>query len=315
MVDRKKSKSTGPKTRSGKSVSSLNAVSHGLTSQRVLPDEVKMVDDFINELTAYYKPQSPLEILQIQRISFCRAKLAKLIDIEVAGREMARREIQHHPELIFEKLLQFSQKVKNLALKSIQGESVLEGLGLSQRGLTRIGQEIEGFMGDLQSEDELPKSFPFLCIYLNKTKFTKEQNESIGLDQRLMIFAEKVRNLDQINVTSLHEQGGFESALLAIERASRIEEMARREQKRQTGYGVGGYRHVVQNDLEVIRLFAESFKQLPLVLQSFEEMKTWMLRSTDLNAQESERMIKYQTMLEKRLSTAIGELLALQKIR
>ena len=43
-------------------------------------------------------------------------------------------------------------------------------------------------------------------------------------------------------------------------------------------------------------------------------MKSWMLRSVDLSAQESERMMRYQVMLEKRLSTAIGELLMLQKI-
>ncbi len=43
-------------------------------------------------------------------------------------------------------------------------------------------------------------------------------------------------------------------------------------------------------------------------------MRSWMLRSVDLNAQESERMMRYQAMLEKRLSTAMTELLALHKL-
>lgn len=86
-------RSTGPKSAQGKAKSSQNAVSHGLTSNRMMPDEVRMVEDSTYELTSYYKPESPLEVLQIQRIAFCRAKLAKLIDIEVAGREMARSQI------------------------------------------------------------------------------------------------------------------------------------------------------------------------------------------------------------------------------
>lgn len=49
-------------------------------------------------------------------------------------------------------------------------------------------------------------------------------------------------------------------------------------------------------------------------LNSYEEMKFWMLRSVDHSAQESERMMRYQVMLEKRLSTAIRELLALREI-
>ena len=80
---------TGPVSEAGKARSSLNAVSHGLTSSRVLPDEVQLVESYVRELTEHYEPQSPLEALQIQRIALCRAKLAKLMDIELAGRELA----------------------------------------------------------------------------------------------------------------------------------------------------------------------------------------------------------------------------------
>lgn len=82
MATVKKPKSTGPKSAAGKAKSSMNALSHGLTSTRVMPDEVQMVEEFAKELTDFYKPESPLEVLQIQRIAFCRAKLARLIDIE-----------------------------------------------------------------------------------------------------------------------------------------------------------------------------------------------------------------------------------------
>lgn len=88
-----------------------------------MPDEIRMVDEFTQELTLYYKPESPLEVLQIQRIAFCKAKLAKLIDIEVAGREIERRQIDLSPELVMQKLTQYPENLKNLTLASIKGES------------------------------------------------------------------------------------------------------------------------------------------------------------------------------------------------
>jgi len=116
MVTGKKAKSTGPKSAAGKAKSSQNAVSHGLTSNRVMPDEIRMVEEFTQELIHYYKPESPLEVLQIQRIAFCRAKLAKLIDMEVAGREIARRQIDLQPELVVQKLTQYSENSEALLL-------------------------------------------------------------------------------------------------------------------------------------------------------------------------------------------------------
>lgn len=76
-------RSGGPKTIEGKSRSSKNATFHGLTS--MVPsnsNEKALVDSYSKELIEYYKPESPLEQLQIQRIATCRAKLAYLYDLE-----------------------------------------------------------------------------------------------------------------------------------------------------------------------------------------------------------------------------------------
>ena len=159
MADQKTNKSTGPKTSAGKAIAARNATIHGLTSNQVLPDEVQMVDDFVKELAAYYKPQSPLEVLQIQRIAFCRAKLAKLMDIEVAGREIFRREIESNPALVFEKLNQYSPHLKHLATLELEDQSILKVLGLDKTTLQSIHREIREFAGGLESGDDLPKVF------------------------------------------------------------------------------------------------------------------------------------------------------------
>jgi hypothetical protein len=119
-----------------------------------------MVDEFVSELTAYYKPQAPLEVLQIQRIALCRAKLAKLIDIEIAGRELYRREIETHPELVFEKLTQYSDSLKYMAAKELRGESILKSLNIDKGTLHGIAKEIREFIGSIEIGSDFPKSFP-----------------------------------------------------------------------------------------------------------------------------------------------------------
>lgn len=316
MKSSKPRKSTGPKSTQGKAVSALNATTHGLTSGRALPDEIQMVDEFVSELTAYYKPQAPLEVLQIQRIALCRAKLAKLIDIEIAGRELYRREIETHPELVFEKLTQYSDSLKYMAAMELRGESIFKSLHLDKGTLQAIAKEIREFVGNIEGISDLPKAFPKLCAYLEKSKFRPDISDDFDIDEKLMVFTEIVK----INCVGLNESnkkikpGSYEAAILQMERMDQLVEKSKLKQDRHSQYGHEGYLRLLQTDLNVITDLASTVAHLKTFLQSYEEMKSWMLRSIDLNAQESERMMRYQTTLEKRLSTAIGELLELQKM-
>lgn len=314
--------STGPKTLEGKAKASQNAVSHGLTSNRVMPDEVRMVEEFTQELTQYYKPESPLEVLQIQRIAFCRAKLAKLIDLEVAGREIARRQIDLQPELVMQRLTQYPDNLRSLALATIKGESALSQLGLDEGLLHAIAKEIRGFVGTLEGESDLIPKFPKLCAYLSGIKPVTDQIEDMGVDQALMIVAERIRNLpmNQQPVPHAKPQKGpketkFEELMLNVQRSMRIDELAKRKTLRTKMPGVAGYHKAVEPDLQAIISLASVLDSVPTIVQSFQEMKSWMLRATDLQSEEADRMMKYQTMLERRLSSAIGELLELRKYR
>lgn len=311
----KKSRSGGPRTTKGKAKSAMNAVSHGLTSTRVMPDEVQMVQAFTHDLTEYYKPDSPLEVLQIQRIAFCRAKLAKLIDIELAAREMARREIELHPEKVMDRLTQYDQPLKAMALEVIAGIEPLGKFGLDAPTLAAIVQEIEGFVGVLEGEEDLPMAFPRLCAFLGGWVVAQDPFEDMGMDQKLMIFVQKIHNLRGNIKESAQPETDYEATLRQINRGSQFEEMAKRKVLRQKWPGKAGYHQSVDKDLQEIRSLASSFAGVGSVVQSFEEMKSWMLRSMDMNADDADRMMKYQAMLERRLSTAIGELLELRKHR
>lgn len=281
-----------------------------------MPDEIQMVDDFVKELTDYYKPLSPLEVLQIQRIALCRAKLAKLIDIEIAGRELYRRDVESHPELVFEKLTQYSDSLKYLAAMELQGQPILKTLHVDKSSLQLIVKEIREFVGVVESDADFPKYFPKLCVFLNKSKFFPAQSDDLGWDHKLSIFAEivRVKGIGFEEKNKKIQPGTYEAAVIQMDRMDRLVEKAKQNQQRSLQYDKDGYLRLLQDDFNVITDLADRVAQLKSVLQSYEEMKSWMLRSIDLNAQESERMMRYQTTLEKRLSTAIGELLELQKM-
>jgi len=293
----------------------MNAVSHGLTSTRVMPDEAQMVQEFTHDLTEYYKPESPLEVLQIQRIAFCRAKLAKLIDIELAGREMARKEIELHPAKVMDRLTQYSRSLKSMALEVIAGAEPLRKFGLDATTLAEIVQEMDGFVGVLEGEEDLPMAFPVLCAFLGGLVVAQDQIEDMGMDQRLTVFAQKIRNFREKIKSGDQQDAGIEEMWRQLGRDMQLEEMAKRKVLRQKFPGNAGYHQSVDRDLQEIRSLASSFAGVGSVVQSFEEMKFWMLRSMDMNAEDADRMMKYQTMLERRLSTAIGELLELRKHR
>ena len=98
-------KSGGPKSPAGKVKASKNAVTHGLTASSAHGAlEVANVKKYVDELVAYYKPKSPLELLQIERIALCRSKLARLYEVEQASLDLVINDMSTNPMLILERM-------------------------------------------------------------------------------------------------------------------------------------------------------------------------------------------------------------------
>lgn len=57
----------------------------------------------------------------------------------------------------------------------------------------------------------------------------------------------------------------------------------------------------------------QSYQKALGIAEQYQEIKGLMLRAISLPAAESDLLMRYQTTLERRLSSAIGELLALQR--
>ncbi len=319
-------KSTGPKTVAGKSRSALNAVSHGLTSARVLPDEVQMVEAFTRELSDYYQPHSPLEVLQIQRIAFCRAKLARLIDIEWAGRHLARSEIERKPELVMARLDQYPLRLRNLARLFLAGESPLEPLGLDAARFEQINREIDAYPGMFSSPQDLGEKLPALVSHLTGAYAAgrKKAREKLSpganfsrpsggseIESLLRSFSNSAESIANRLTADPEARGTFEELLKSV----RTPEELTPSNASAAPPSAIQYDALIRQYLRPIAYLAEDTARVPVVIQSYEQTREWMLRSADLTLEDADRMMKYQSMLERRLSTAIGELIELQKHR
>lgn len=326
----RKARSTGPVSAAGKSKSSLNALSHGLTSTRVLPDELQLVEQFERELTQHYSPQSPLETLQIQRIAFCRAKLAKLMDIEVAGRELARFDIDHRPEQTMQRLVQYPERLRQWALMLLSGRNPLDAIKIGEDELSAIHEEIlnaerptldpqgQTIDGEQAFERLLPKLSAFLHRTIDATVESNSRDAQFhrpSLLKALSYWCNQINALSSSLTPAGSHETAFEQMLQRVHLSEDFLSGSSHAADASAQYTPAQYNVLTRKALQVVADLAASLAQLPKVMQSFEQTKQWMLRAADLNADNADRMMKYQSMLERRLSTAIGELIELQKLR
>lgn len=136
-------RSGGPKSALGKAKSSQNSLQHGITSAAATTvNEQSMIDSFAKELDDFYEPQSPLEKLQIQRIAICRAKLAKLYEVEGARLEMRSNNLAHSTESIFKELPYVKGVVKGMVHEMALYDRLILPLGLSLVALKEIAKEV-----------------------------------------------------------------------------------------------------------------------------------------------------------------------------
>jgi hypothetical protein len=114
-------KSTGPKSQAGKNISSLNAFKHGLSSRHWLNEKQAVYYEMILiSLTHEYQPQTPTEVLMIERVAVTMTKAKRLTDIEDAQYQLAK-------ELVAQKLKGPISAHRDDILRPIQGNAERNG--------------------------------------------------------------------------------------------------------------------------------------------------------------------------------------------
>jgi len=331
-------RSGGPKSAIGKAKSSQNSLKHGITSSAAISvNEQLLVQSFIKEFEDFYNPQTPLEKLQIERIATCRAKLARLYEVESARLQMRINQLEHSTEAVFKELPHIDGVVKGMVQEmAIFGELTLP-LDLTAAQLEAISHEVH----DARLKGEVQNIWKFLPSLSRFLEGISSMKASLSLDERLELvfeYFEKIFSEGALYHEYLKKRFRLSDNLDPIkedvvEEEDELDQHIRQSQARlRKLYGKGVKTEhksdppAVQSPaqtpfplvLERCQVFAklyQYYEQAQSACKQFLQTKSLLLQSTTLPANESDLLMRYQTTLERRLSSAIGELLALQRQR
>jgi hypothetical protein len=331
-------RSGGPKTTAGKARASKNATTHGLTS--MVPsnsNEKALVDSYSKELIEYYKPESPLEQLQIQRIATCRAKLAYLYDLEQVKLSLAAQELESQPEKILEKIPGANGLAMGMARELITSGQIHLPCRLDLPMLEAICDEIDQMHGAMKNKHQFARALPSLTKYLNSYPVVGLNNTSQWME-KLSAISKDLKMADEMGDK---HAGKFEELIKGYLRSREYEALMEKEAAKPEMDALDRYqeeRRIARGqkpkivepspkvdpdaiaDMNTVKEYLgkfldlhQSYQKAIGIADQYQGIKELMLRAISLPATESDLLMRYQTTLERRLSSAIGELLALQR--
>ena len=321
---------SGPKTAKGRSAVSKNAITHGVTSTRLTTtDEATNYDQFIAELTDYYQPESPLESLQIERIAMLRAKLKHLYRVEGLQLEMASRAAENNLDQLFKSMPHIQGVTKGMLREMLTFGQTLLPCGLTPEVLVQILLELDSLAGMPATEDELVEALPNLAAYLSQVLSDKDHQ---SLLHRLVAVGEILKSktsegeyYSEFAKSLIKKKEKGEDIL--DEHAQELDRYLEEQQaKRNASKGEAAFKlnillsnlmpdaKQVARALDEFKIIARAYAKALYCLDEALELYELSTQSVTLGAEEADRFLRYQTTLERRLSTAIGELLQMRKI-
>lgn len=281
-------KSTGPTTSTGKAIASQNAIKHGARSQKLATHETPNYQQMIDELKKSYPSNNPLVSLQIERIAKIKVQLDRVqLLIENTFEEAdLKTAIDAHLMNLFE--LDEQQRIKMGQSDSLNHVNVIdiEKLNLASSLLKSDAihcETHEAFM------DACPEFCDYLIKQANKNKISLEgyishlESSAFSLedlDTDLSIMLQKLLydpKEDLINQNEILEIS-FERLLTAA---------------------------------KAIMHYPTLLKTIDLKLAICKLIEKTSLVKGQPNFETLNNLYRYQTSLQKQLSTTMGELLAL----
>lgn len=313
MIPQRSKRTGGPKTDVGKSASSKNSLKHGLTTLGFTDGyEAKEASLFINELVSHYKPQSPLENLQIQRIALCRAKLAKLYAVEQASQDLALLNLNAKPVQVLTQIEGFNRASQGMALRIIKDEKNVLPLGLTEKRLKEIKQEVDGLKNLISDELALKESLKRTVRFL-ETLWTGSDQGEFSADRYLSWAAKKIDDFSKAETSKDSTKESFEEMLENVHAPDELRALPQTSVRPQ--FSPESFHDSVCADLNRFTQLWMDFLSAKELVPRFHEVKALMAKAMTPSAEETDRLMRYQTSIERRLSSAIGELLALQSRR
>lgn len=307
----------GPKTASGKAVSARNATKHGFRTLTPMPGpEQDAVTAKVAELTAHYRPDNPLAQLQIERIARCAVKLESLYALEQTKSDLALLQSQAYPEKHMVHFAHYPAQARRLAWMRLANKAAKLPCNLTDADLKEVCTEINAYVDLLESLDDLKRGFPKLRKVLEKSN-GKANDVPLPLDDQLWVTSNKLQTYIDLQlcdpvVEAATSSNSFDDLIKKINDSEIVND--------DHNYGTRPIVNQKAYQIQILKGF-NTFKTLNAychqaaeIMATYPRVQSMVAASTMMPPDDSDRLMRYQTALEKQLSRYIGEFLQLQKL-
>ena len=281
----------GPKTAVGKSISSQNALTHGVTSTKIVSiEETQSYHDLMNEFKAAYPSHHPTIKLQTERVVMTRIQLKRVQGLIHA--QHLKSQVSSVVEKELGNELMLDENAKELEYYQRMNLVTLDLVYLS-----KILSEII-IVGEQEIED--PQTFfnqmPNLFKHIEQEAISRD----VTVDKYMDRLIKRKRN-----------QGGIELIVVTKEEAKIIQERSlsrdiQTEFIKLSVEDILDLIHVIQRDLMKSLDTEMKIKEFRTILPIVQEANLPNLEVLD-------KLTRYQTTLNNQLSKQLGELIELEK--
>lgn len=287
----------GPVTEHGKLISSKNALKHGATSKHFINEnEVHEYEQLLSKLQKTYSSDNPLISMQLERIAKIKIQLERINQVINASFEMA--EIQNNIDEILMNKLQMSEDQESQAREMTEGNMNLDLL-IDE---TRINVSKELNQLSLESLDS-PQAFldqaPQYCQYL----YEKAKEHQVQISTYIAYETSMNKAPDKLKA----------EIYMKLSKLNKTKEQFNRFQNTNEAILTTSPEDLLSG-AKAIASTIYKMKQIDSKLFLFNQLRNVNQSPVSLDFDVLDKLYRYQTTLQRQLSTCIGELLALNKI-
>ena len=285
-------KKRGPVTVPGKNNSSKNALRHGATAKRFINDQEKdRFEELLTSLNDHYQSNNPLIGLQLERIARVTIQLER---------------IQNTIDALFEKSRAQSSLENNLMDALDIGTEQQLTMLLKSAGIPDASESTEKLLWDevitcklrpTKSQEDFLSMAPTLCEALYQEACNEGKTIEAYIQNKMKIIYPNMNKVTHFTVT-FEDSPEIETELahLTLEEAILSTDLDDIES-------------AISLKLRDIQVKAVEKRKL----EDFDKLLPIEAQATMPDLDQLDRLMRYQTTLQRQLSTTIGELMTLKK--
>ena len=284
-------KKRGPVTIPGKKVSSKNAIKHGATAKGFINEQEKdRFEELLSDLSNHYESSNPLIKLQLERIARVTIQLERIQNTIDALFEKSRAQSQLESNLLEYLEISPGQRIKALLNK-------LGVAGSANVSEQEISKEVIALkVSPPQTQQEFLEKAPTLFAQLYQSAALNEEGFKEYIEDKIKNDANPsgYPNIRVVYVDKAEAIENSESKFKPLEVA--IQEIS-----------IGDLRKLIDWKFTDIQAKKMELKKL----EDYDKLLPIEEQATTPDLDQLDKLMRYQTTLQRQLSTTIGELMAL----